>query len=126
VADRLFLALHSAELLGAPVAPSEVLSLLAPPTYTRALGERFVRQRVLDARTTIRLEQLAGGRPWFRGVPADLAIFLRAGEDEGVSRARLQARRLASVARRLVQQRPSPRTVIRDIRLSRWIMSLRS
>ena len=125
MADRLFLALSSAALLFGDVAPPEVVADLAPASYTARRGEQFVRHRVLPAATSFPLEQLAGGRRrLFPGHEA-LELYLRDGEPLP-SRTRLHARRWASIARRIVREVPRPVELVRDIRLSRWILSLRS
>jgi hypothetical protein len=125
LADRLFLALDAAALLGVPAAPPEVLASLVPASYTPRRGEQFVRHRVLNVGKSFPLEQLAGGRR--RLFPGDEALELYVDGDEEIpSRARLHARRWARVARRALREVPGPVALARDIRLSRWMLSLRS
>ena len=125
LADRLFLALDAAALLGVPAAPPEVLASLVPASYTSRRGEQFVRHRVLNVGKSFPLEQLAGGRR--RLFPGNEALELYVDGDEEIpSRARLHARRWARVARRVLREVPGPVALARDIRLSRWMLSLRS
>lgn len=124
VADRLFLALESVELLFGEVAPSALVRELEPPGYSPAVGERLLRQRVLTEGPQLPLEALSKGpRRVFAGVPA-LERYVLLGE-ETPSVARLRARRWTALARRLVTELPNPVALARDARLSRWMLSLR-
>jgi peptidoglycan/xylan/chitin deacetylase (PgdA/CDA1 family) len=124
VADRLYLALASARWLFGDLAPPAVVDDLEPGSFTPALGEAFVRQRVLSARHSIELEQLAvhGTRRVFPGRGA-LERYVR--RDEPMpSLTRLRARRYVALTRRLVTEMPRPGALGRDARLSRWILTL--
>jgi hypothetical protein len=124
VADRLYLALATARWLFGDLAPADLVDDLQPESFTPALGEAFVRQRVLSDRPSIELEQLAlhGTRRLF---PGRGALERYVGRDEPMpSLARLHARRYAALTRRLVTELPRPLALGRDARLSRWILTL--
>ncbi len=126
VADRLFLALNTAALLVAGVAPPDVLAELAPRSYTPKRGELFVRQRVLPIGRSLPLDHVAGGPRRILVGRNGLEAYLSPDDVEVPSLARLHARRTRALARRLVREAAHPRDLARDIRLSRWIVSLRS
>ena len=126
VADRLFLALASANLVFDAVAPTDVVADLAPAGYTLRRGERFVRQRVLAAGTAFPLEQLAYGPRRVFLHTGGLERYVRPTDVAVPSRARLHARRWAALSRRVAQGVSRPVELVRDIQLSRWIVSLRS
>jgi hypothetical protein len=125
VADRLFLALLAADLLVGDVAPADIVGRLRPASFSEALGEQFVRQRVLAAGAALPLEQLSGGlRRVFPGRGA-LERYVRIDESGTPSVIRLRARRAAALARRLRHDVPAPRRLAADLRLSRWLLTLR-
>jgi hypothetical protein len=124
VADRLFLALISATHLVGDVAPPEVTGALAPGSYTPARGMRFVRQRVLRGRPALPLEQLSIGRRRLFSRSETLERYLDP-DEEIPSLARLRARRWRALARRLIHEAPTPPELLQDIRLSRWMLTLR-
>ena len=125
VADRLFLALNAAAMLGEDLAPPDLVASLAPDTYTAARGEQFLRQRVLQPGPALPLEQLSGGRRrLFPGTGA-LEHYVRPSDATVPSKARLRARRAAWLSRRLVHEL-RPASLVRDIRLSRWMLTLDS
>jgi hypothetical protein len=125
VGDRLFLALNSAAQLFGDVAPPAVTQSLAPQSYTPALGMRFVRQRVLRARPALPLEQLSEGPVRLTGRLEALERYVDPDEDVVPSLTRLRARRWRALAMRLVRETPKPQELVDDIRLSRWMLSLR-
>jgi hypothetical protein len=125
VADRLFLALLAADALAGEVAPPAVLDELRPPSFAPELGEGFVRQRVLAAQASLPLEQLSGGlRRLFPGRAA-LERYVRIDEGVPPSVVRLRVRRYRALARRLRHELPAPRRLVADVRLSRWLLTLR-
>jgi hypothetical protein len=125
VAELLFLALDAADVLFGGVAPPEVLDAVRPASYTPELGELFLRERVLAARPSIPLEQLSRGvlRRVFPGRKA-LERYIHLGEPTP-SLPRLYARRFRALARRAVREAPLPARLARDVRLTRWMVSLR-
>lgn len=125
VGDRLFLTLTSAALLFGDLAAPAVTASLAPPSYTTALGERVVRERVLRGTPALPLEQLSAGRTRILARTQTLEHYVRPDEAVVPSRARLRARRWAALAGRLAREAPGPREFVRDLRLSRWMLSLR-
>jgi hypothetical protein len=126
VRDRLFLALTAAAHLIGDVAPSELTAGLAPGSYTEARGEMFVRERVLRLGPSLPLEQLSSGRRRLLTSRSTLETYIRPGEEHVPSRTRLRLRRYAALASRLRHELPNPRALIADVRLSRWMLSLRS
>lgn len=124
VADRLFLALSSAQLLFGDLAPPPVLTTLTPASYSRRRGELFVRHRVLRMGEALPLEQLAGGRSRLFGAHT-LEVYVRSDDDAVPSRTRLRARRFASIATRAVRLLRRPRRLVEDIHLTRWVLRLR-
>ena len=124
VADRLFLALSSAQLLFGDLAPPSVLAGITPASYSRRRGELFVRHRVLDMGEALPLEQLAGGRRRLFGTHT-LEVWVRPDDDGIPSKARLRARRFASIAARAVRLLRRPRRLAEDIHLTRWMLRLR-
>jgi hypothetical protein len=124
VADRLFVALASAQLLFGDLAPPDVVASLQPASYTAERGELMVRRRVLTAGPSLPLESLSRGLR--RMFPPVLALEGYVRPDEPTpSTLRLRGRRWRSLARRLVTQMPHPRDLVREARLSRWMVSLR-
>ena len=121
----MFLALLALSELFGDVAPGSALDALRPASFTPALGELFVRQRVLQAGPSIPLEQLStgGARRLFPG-RGGLERYIRLDDAEVPSLLRLRARRAVSLGRRLVREVPGPRSLREDVRLSRWIVSL--
>jgi hypothetical protein len=126
VRDRLFLALAAAVLLIGDVAPPEITAALTPASYTDARGETFVRQRVLRLGPALPLEQLTSGRRRILTSDAALEQYIRPGEPVAPTRSRLRLRRYAALASRLRHELPNPRALIADVRLSRWMLTLRS
>lgn len=126
VADRLFLALHATDALAGAVAPAEVVDELRPAGFTEELGEQFVRQRVLVAEPALPLEQLRHGglRRIFPGRGA-LERYVRPEDGATPSVARLHARRVRALTRRLVHEAPAPHRLAEDVRLTRWLVGLR-
>lgn len=125
VADRLFLALDTAARLAGDVAPADVTRALAPRSYTPARGERFVRQRVLRSGPALPLEQLTQGRERLVARDETLERYVRPGDAAVPSRIRLRARRWRALSVRIAREAPGPRALVEDIRLSRWMVSLR-
>jgi hypothetical protein len=125
VAELLFLALDSADVLFGRVAPPEVLDAVRPPSYTPELGELFLRERVLATRPSLPLEQLSRGvfRRVFPGRRA-LERYIHLGEPTP-SLPRLYGRRFTALSKRLVREAPLPGRLARDVRLSRWMVTLR-
>lgn len=124
VADRLFVALASAQLLFGDLVPAGVVAALEPPRYSVERGELMVRRRVLTSGPSLPLESLSHGLR--RMFPPVLALEGYVRPDEATpSTLRLRGRRWRALARRLVTQMPHPRELVRDARLSRWMVSLR-
>jgi hypothetical protein len=126
VADRLFLALVSTSLLMDEVVPRRVVSGLQPSDYRGSLGEHFVRQRVLRSRGAAPLERASEIRRLIFPDPAGLAIHVRPDDPSTPSRARLYVRRALALGRKVMSSMARPRELFDDIRLSRWVRSLRS
>lgn len=124
VADRLFLALDAVAVLFGDLAPPAVLADLTPASYSARRGELFVRDRVLRIGPALPLEQLAGGRRRLFGVHT-LEVYVRPGDVGVPSKARLRARRFASIAGRAARLVRQPRRLADDIQLSRWMVRLR-
>jgi hypothetical protein len=127
VGDRLFLALHAVTTLLGDVAPAEIVDQLRPPSFRADLGDLFIRQRVLPARRSVPLEQLsAGPKQLLFPTRAMLDAYVRPDEMQAPSLMRLRARRAAILLRRVRAAAPWRRDLVGDIRLSRWILTLRS
>lgn len=124
IADRLFLALMSASHLGCGLAPAAVTASVAPDSFTERRGAQFVRQRVLRSGPALPLEQLSLGRARLFARSEALERYVRPGEPLP-SVARLRMRRWRALAGRLIRELPGPAALIKDIRLSRWTLSLR-
>ncbi|HEX6389481.1 MAG TPA: hypothetical protein VFZ89_08540, partial [Solirubrobacteraceae bacterium] len=87
-------------------------------------GVRFVRQRVLRGGPALPLEQLAAGHRRLLAKTESLERYLD--PDEKIpSLTRLRARRWRALSRRLAREAPTPAELLEDIRLSRWMLSLR-
>jgi hypothetical protein len=121
---RTFLALTTAAALFGDLAPPELVAPLAPDSYTPERGAAFIRQRVLAEGPSIPLEQIQemGARRLFPG-RSSMERYVRPGEPTP-SLTRLRLRRLRAISRRFVTELPRPAALVRDARLSRWIMTL--
>jgi hypothetical protein len=127
VGDRLFLALHAATTLLGNIAPTDIVTGLRPASFRPDLGDHFIRQRVLPAQPSLPIERLsAHPRQLLFPTRAMLDAYVRPEETLAPSLMRLRARRAASLLRRLRAAAPRRRDLLADIRLSRWILSLRS
>jgi hypothetical protein len=125
VGDWLFLALYSATTLFGDIVPQPVVAALQPASFRPDLGEFFVRQRVLRARTSLPLEQLsAGPRALLFPTRATLDAYVRRDERGSPSLMRLRARRARVLTRRFLRGKPWSAELQADIRLTKWILSL--
>jgi hypothetical protein len=126
VSDRLFLALFATSYFVADVIPSDVLEELQPSSFTDARGEEFIRLRVLRSRPAAPLERLTEVRRLLFPNLAGLVPYIHEDEEVAPSRLRLYLRRAVGLGRRLMHSVASPRSLLEDLRLSRWIRSLRA
>jgi hypothetical protein len=125
VGDWLFLALHAAQTLFGDVAPQRALDGLQPPSFRADLGAQFIRQRVLDSRPSLPLEQLSRTpRALLFPTRSMLDAYVQPGEEATPSLMRLRARRAGVLLRRAVRAAPWRRPLIADVRLSRWLLTL--
>jgi hypothetical protein len=126
VADWTFLALYAATSLLGEIAPAASLAAIRPSSFRAELGEEFIRQRVLPARTSVPLEQLAAGpRPLLFPTRHVLDTYVRPDESHAPSLARLRARRFGVLIARALRSTPRPAELAADLRLSRWMTTLR-
>jgi hypothetical protein len=126
VADWTFLALYAATSLLGEIAPAAFLAAVRPSSFRAELGEQFIRQRVLPARTSVPLEQLAAGpRPLLFPTRHVLDTYVRPDESHAPSLARLRARRFGVLIARALRSTPRPAELAADLRLSRWMTTLR-
>lgn len=124
--DRVFLALMTMDHLLPGLIPEAVAEGLRPASFRPSFGEQFVAQRVLRARSTIPIERfVTGERRLFPGRDEGLGSLVRP-DEAGPSVTRLQMRRAINRVRKLIRASPTPRELLADLRLSRWIMTLRT
>jgi hypothetical protein len=98
---------------------------LRPVGFSEDLGDQFLVQRVLSRGPALPLEQLSGGVRRVFGGRTALERYVGVDEATPPSAWRLRARRAAAIGRRLRHETPSPRRFAEDVRLTRWLVSLR-
>ena len=123
--DRLFLAMLALQRILGPVAPEWLIETLRPETFRDDIGDRFV-SRVLSTRSAVSLEQFATGQrsvfPW----SSALESFVRLDDATTPSRTRLRFRQAISRFRKLKRAALTPKQLWADLRLTRWILTLRT